>query len=68
LLIENGYSQAFRYRAIMIEPGESSQHTDVCIVLPALRALEHWPFALERIELSALRLAPWRDGDPIPCE
>ena len=66
LLIENGYGQGLRYRAVMRIDGEG-ERTDVCLVMPNLRSLEHWPFRIDAIELSDFRLQPWRDGDPLPC-
>ncbi|HYD87656.1 MAG TPA: hypothetical protein VEA80_09290 [Vitreimonas sp.] len=66
LLVENGYEQAFRYRALIYIEGEG-EATDVCLVMPALRGFEHWPYRIDRIELSALRLQPWREGDAVPC-
>jgi hypothetical protein len=66
LSIENGYDQGLVYRARIVVDGET-EATDVCLVLPNLRGLEHWPYAIERIELYELRLQPWREGDPIPC-
>lgn len=67
LLIENGYGQGLRYRAVMHVDGEG-ERTDVCLVMPNLRSLEHWPYGVDAIELSDFHLLPWRDGDPLPCE
>lgn len=67
LWIENGYRKAFAYRAT-IRAGARSAPTDVCLVTPRLRGNEHWPFRIDSIELSAMRLESWREGDPIRCE
>src|SRR5262245_11531834 len=66
LLIENGYGQGIRYTAVMQIDGQG-EHTDVCLVMPNLRSLEHWPYRVDAIDLSDFRLQPWRDGDPLPC-
>lgn len=66
LLIENGYGHGLRYRAVMHIDGEG-ERTDVCLVMPNLRSLEHWPYRIDAIELSDFRLQPWREGDPLPC-
>jgi len=67
LTIENGYSKAFRYRALM-RRGDKSAPTDVCLVLPNRRGYELWPFQIDRIDLSELRLVPWTPDDGVPCE
>jgi hypothetical protein len=66
LVIENGYAEGMIYRARMTSGGRSAP-TDVCIVLPGLVGIEHWPFPLDAIELSEIRLVPWKTGDAIPC-
>jgi ABC-type amino acid transport substrate-binding protein len=67
LWIENGYDGAFRYRAVM-HRGERSAPTDVCQVMPKKPGAEHWPFQIERLELSEARLEPWQDGQGIRCQ
>lgn len=67
LSVENGYDRGFRYRAVM-RRGTRSAATDVCLVLPGRHGFEHWPFPLDAIDLSALRLVPWKEGDPLTCE
>jgi len=66
LIVENGYDQALVYRARMTYEGRT-RPTDVCLVRPGQRGFEHWPNALERIELYQVELVPWREGDPQPC-
>jgi hypothetical protein len=66
LSIQNGYGQALVYRAAM-HVGKNSQPTDVCLVLPGKLGIEHWPFAIDALDLSDLRLVAWKPGDPIPC-
>lgn len=67
LLIENGYDRAFGYRATMHVRGRESP-TDVCLVQPHLRGIEHWPYAIESIDLSSFRLVPWREGQQVTCQ
>lgn len=67
LVLENGYERALRYRARMVR-GERAQPTDVCTVLPGLRGYEHWPYSIDRIDLSEFALVPYRDGTPPVCE
>ena len=67
LILENGYRGALQYRAT-IDTGGRSERTDVCQVLPSLYSFEHWPYAIERIALSDLRLVPWFEGQRPVCE
>jgi hypothetical protein len=67
LLVENGYDRAFGYRAVMHVRGHGSP-TDVCLVRSHLRGIEHWPYAIESIDLSSFRLVPWRDGQQVTCQ
>jgi len=57
LFILNGYGSALRYRAIMRTNGRSVA-TDVCDVAPNRLGLEHWPYAIDQLELSAFQLVP----------
>jgi hypothetical protein len=66
LTIHNGFAQSVRYRAAMLKGGEVSP-TDVCEVIPEIRGVEHWPYRIERLDLSQLRLEPYGGGDPV-CE
>jgi len=66
LSIENGYDRAFVYRALITVRGRA-QATDVCLVRPRLRGIEHWPYVIERLEIYEVTLAPWQDGDPVSC-
>lgn len=61
LTIQNGYDRSFRFRAVM-QSGSKSAPTDVCEVFPGKYGLEHWPYRIERLELSALRLEAERKG------
>jgi hypothetical protein len=61
LFIENGYDRAFAYRA-RIRAGDKSAATDVCTVMPLKRGQEHWPYRIDTIELSDLKLIPWKEG------
>ncbi|MGN6819217.1 MAG: hypothetical protein ACTHJR_11175 [Sphingomonas sp.] len=66
LSIQNGYDQALVYRAVM-HVGKDAQPTDVCLVAPGKLGIEHWPFAIDTLDLSDLRLVAWKAGDPVPC-
>jgi len=55
LFISNGYASIFRYRALMSAHGRSAP-TDVCDVAPHMMGREDWPYALEQLDLSDLRL------------
>jgi hypothetical protein len=66
LLLENGYDSGFRYRAQMVR-GERTEPTDVCMVLPRLRGYEHWPYSIDRINLSEFALVPYRAGTAPAC-
>lgn len=66
LIIENGYGKAVRYNAVLHRGGRATP-TDVCLVMPDMRGYEHWPYAFEEIDLSALSLVDWKESDGIPC-
>ena len=66
LILENGYDRGMIYHAQMVVAGKNSA-TDVCIVPGGKRIYEHWPFLIERLDLSGFTLVPWKPGDPIPC-
>jgi hypothetical protein len=55
LTIENGYNRSFRYRAVMHRRDRSAP-TDVCEVMANKPGFEHWPYQIEWLELSDLRL------------
>ena len=67
LVVENGQGRALSYRARMTVRGQT-RHTDVCVVLPRLPSYEHWPHAIERLELTDFRFIPWAPGRPPACE
>jgi hypothetical protein len=67
LVIENGYERGLVYRAVM-RRGDKAAPTDVCLVMPHKRGFEHWPFRLDRLDLTDLRLVPWKPEDGLPCE
>jgi hypothetical protein len=67
LVLENGYGRGFVYRARITVHGRS-QATDVCLVQPARRGSEYWPYIIERIELSGFRLEPWDESSAAHCE
>jgi hypothetical protein len=67
LILENGYDRGLVYRA-RIRANGREQATDVCLVMPARRGYEHWPYPIDRIELSDFRLVPWDASQGIHCE
>ena len=67
LVFENGYDRALRYRA-SVTRGRRTERTDVCTVLPGLRGYEHWPYSIDRIDLSDFALVPYRAGSAPVCE
>ena len=67
LVIENGFQSGLRYRAKM-KRGKTVEPTDVCTVLPLKRSYEHWPYKIDRLELSAFALFPMKESDPPICE
>jgi hypothetical protein len=66
LVLENGYGEALRYTATL-HRGDRAAPTDVCLVLPGKRGYEYWPYPIDRIDLRALRLVPWKPQDGVPC-
>jgi len=66
LLVVNGYDLSFRYRATMHANGET-QPTDVCEVTPRRSVTEHWPYVIDQLDLTDLRLEPRVEG-PTRCE
>jgi hypothetical protein len=65
LTIRNGYTATFEYRAAMVVQDHTGP-TDVCQVPSKLPGLEHWPYPIEQLDLSDLRLAP--ASDRISCQ
>jgi hypothetical protein len=65
LYIANGYASIFGYRALMSAHGRSTE-TDVCQVPPHLLGLEYWPYVIEQLDLSDLRLEP--SADALRCQ
>jgi len=55
LIIANGYASKFGYRAAMHVSGRVSS-TDVCELPPNMRGIEHWPYVIDELEISELRL------------
>jgi hypothetical protein len=66
LIVENGYDRGLAYRA-RIEVRGRRQPTDVCLVIPERRGHEHWPYPIDRIELSAFQLQPWDESAGPRC-
>jgi hypothetical protein len=67
LVMLNGYDQGLTYRATIFVKGRSGP-TDVCLVMPGRRGYEHWPYAIDRIELTAFQFEDWKPGNPVPCK
>ena len=65
LFIQNGYGSEFAYRAQLTRSG-NSRPTDVCTVPANFLGLEHWPFVIDELKLSDLRLEPPKDT--VSCE
>ena len=66
LAIRNGYPQGLTYRARITRAGRSGP-TDVCLVMPGKRGYEHWPYVIDKIELTELTLVDWKAEDGVPC-
>ena len=66
LVIANGYDRGMVYRATMHVKGQS-QATDVCVVMPGKVGLELWRFAIDSLNLSDIKLVPWKPEDGIVC-
>jgi hypothetical protein len=56
LKTENGYGQAFDYRARMFR-GRRGNDTSICTVLPRIATYEAWGDPIERLELREPRLS-----------
>jgi hypothetical protein len=67
LILENGYSQGLVYRARIHRNGHS-EPTDVCLVMPGRRGYEHWPYAIDAIDLDSFRLEFWAPSMGARCE
>lgn len=67
LVIENGYDRGLVYRA-QIRRGDRVVPTDVCLVMPMKRGIEYWPYPVDEISFSSIRLIPWQESDGMPCE
>lgn len=67
LIVHNGYDQALVYRARITANGRTAA-TDVCLVMPGKSGVEHWPYAISTIEVSAFELVAWKPEDGLPCK
>lgn len=67
LVIHNGYGQALIYRARISVRGKAGP-TDVCLVMPGKPGIEHWPYAIDAIEVTGFELVPWKPEDGVPCK
>ncbi len=67
LVIENGYSLGFKYRA-RLRRGDRATATDVCEVMAEKRGFEHWPYRFDSIEISDVTLIPWKEDQAPVCE
>lgn len=67
LIVHNGYRQGLLYRARITANGKTAP-TDVCLVMPGKSGVEHWPYAISAIEVSAFELVDWKAGDGAPCK
>jgi hypothetical protein len=55
LFFENGYGSALRYHAEM-HSGDRSAVTDVCDVAPHTFGVEYWPYPLDKLDISDVKL------------
>jgi hypothetical protein len=67
LVVKNGYDRALVYRA-RLHRGNRRSSATVCLVIPGKRGIEHWPFRIDAVEISEMRLEPWQRGNPILCK
>jgi hypothetical protein len=67
LVVKNGYDRALIYRA-RIHRGKRRTSATVCLVIPRKRGIEHWPYRIDAVEISEMRLEPWQRGNPILCK
>lgn len=67
LVINNGYSRGFKYRA-RLRRGDRAAATDVCEVMAEKRGFEHWPYRFDSIEITDVTLVPWKEGRTPICE
>lgn len=67
LVLENGYGRALEYKAAIVR-GTLAQVTDVCPVLPKVPGYEHWPYPIAEIDLSAMSLIQWAQGQKPTCQ
>lgn len=67
LMVENGVRRSYMYKA-RIGRGDRSIMTDVCQLVPEKRNVEHWPYQIDWIEISDLRVVTYREGNPPLCE
>lgn len=67
LVVKNGYDRALVYRA-RLHRGKRRSSATVCLVIPGKRGIEHWPFRIDAIEISEMRLEPWQRGNPVLCK
>lgn len=66
LIVENGISQSYMYKA-RIGRGDRSMITDVCQLVPEKRNVEHWPYQIDWIEISEVRVVSYEEGKPLLC-
>lgn len=67
LVFQNASDRLLTYRA-RITAGGQTQTTDVCQVLPLKAGYEHWPYPIDKIELSGFELGSWDGATPPTCE
>jgi hypothetical protein len=67
LVFRNQVNRMLTYRARITTHGRTAP-TDVCQVLPLKSGYENWPYAIERIELSAFESSAWDGTTPPRCE
>lgn len=67
LIVENGYAEAITYQARITVKGKQAP-TDVCLVMPGKRGYEHWPYAIDQIEIGTVTRRKWTERDGVTCQ
>jgi hypothetical protein len=66
LVVENGYERGLVYRASLQIDGRR-QSKAVCPVQPRTRGYAAWPYPVDHIELTNLRLVAWKERGNAKC-
>lgn len=66
MIIENGLPYPVHYSARFRVEG-TEEPTDVCIIPPGVRGVEHWPSGIERLTIGNVRPAVLPPDGSVPC-